>query len=570
MARHLRQRLALGTLLLAVACNRPAPASKSADAGPARGGTLTATIRSEPPTFNRFAPNGNQAAVDAVTRLTHASLVRLNRATGDYEPWLAEKWAASADGRVLTLTLRDGVTFSDGAPFTSDDVVFTFRALYDPAVDSALASGVMVQGKPLQVTAPDPRTVVITLPAPFSPGVALLDNVPIYPRHQLQAALDAHTFGAAWGPTTKPGSMAGLGPFVAGEYISGQRLTFTRNPHYWQKDAAGIPLPYLDAIVMEFLTTQDAEVLRLEAGSSDVMTHANVRPEDIATLRRLRGQGALQMADVGISVDPDTLWFNLTPGAALRKARPYLQRAEFRQAISYAVDRNAIVSTVYLGAAVPVYGPVTPGNRTWYSDTAPTYPHDVARAQALLAGLGLTDRNGDGMLEDAAGQPARFSILTQRGNIRERTVTMIQEQLRLAGVAVAVVGLDPQSLFGRFGKGDYESIYHGFQASSFDPAMNLDFWLSGGSAHVWNFGPPAPWERTIDDLMQRQAAAPSLAERQRLFAEAQKVFGENLPEIHFVAPKVSVAMSRRVGGAVPVLLDPKILWNPATLYVTGR
>ena len=70
--------------------------------------------------------------------------------------------------------------------------------------------------------------------------------------------------------------------------------------------------------------------------------------------------------------------------------------------------------------------------------------------------------------------------------------------------------------------------------------------------------------------MQRQIAAPTLAERQRLFAEVQKVFGENLPAIYIVAPKVSVAMSRRVGGAVPVLLDPKILWNPATLYATGR
>jgi ABC-type transport system substrate-binding protein len=98
--------------------------------------------------------------------------------------------------------------------------------------------------------------------------------------------------------------------------------------------------------------------------------------------------------------------------------------------------------------------------------------------------------------------------------------------------------------------------------------MNLDFWHSGGSGHVWNLGAPAPWERTIDDLMQRQGAAPSLAERQRLFADVQKIFGENLPEIYFVAPKVNVAMSRRLGGAVPVLLDPKILWNAGTLYST--
>jgi peptide/nickel transport system substrate-binding protein len=575
VARHLRQLLACCALLCLVvpgiACNGTAPAPKQqTTSGPARGGSLTATVRSEPSTFNRFAPGANNAAVDAVTRLTHAPLVRLNRATGDYEPWLAEKWVASPDGRVFTLTLRDGVKFSDGVPFTSDDVLFTFRALYDASYVSSLASSVKVQGKPLEVTAPDPRTVLVTFPSPFAAGVAMLDNVPIFPKHQLQASLDAGAFGSAWGMGTKPGTMAGLGPFVAGEYVPGQRLTLTRNPHYWQKDAAGIALPYLDSIVLEFLPSQDAEILRLQEGTTDVMTTADVRPVDIAALRRLRDQGALQMAEVGISVDPNLLWFNLKPAPAAQKAKPWLQRTEFRRAISYAVNRDAIVNTVYLGAAVPIYGPITPGNRAWFSDAAPKTPHDVAKAKALLAGLGLTDRNGDGMLDDAAGKPVQFSIIAQRGNIRESVATMIQEQLRQAGIKVDVVGLDPQAMGGRVGKGEYESVYHGFQASSFDPAMNLDFWLSGGSGHVWNFGPPSPWEKTIDDLMQQQVAAPTLAERQRLFADVQKVFDENLPAIYFVAPKVSVAMNRRVGGAAPVLLEPKILWNPAALYVTPR
>jgi len=570
VGRQTRQRLAICTLLLAAACGGEAPPARPAPTGPVRGGSLTATVRSEPSTFNRFSPGGNSTPVDLVTRLTHATLVRLNRASGEYEPWLAEKWTASPDGRVYTLTLRDGVTFSDGVPFTSADVVFSFQALYDPAAGSPLKSGVLIQGKPLQVTATDPRTVVVTLPAPFAPGVALLDNVPIYPKHQLQAALDAHTFGTAWGAATPPGSMAGLGPFVLSEYVAGQRMTVTRNPHYWQKDAAGVQLPYLDRIVTEFVATQDAEILRLQAGTTDLMTLAEVRPEDVASLRRLRDQGSLQLAEVGVGVDPNTLWFNLTPGAAAQKAKPYLAQTAFRQAIAYAVDREAIVNTLYLGAALPISGPVTPGNRTWYSDTAPKYAHDPARAKALLAGIGLTDRNGDGMLDDGAGRPVRFSILTQGGTIRERTATVIQEQLRLAGIAVDIASVDAQSLFARFGKGDYESIYYGFQASAFDPAINLDFWLSGGSVHVWNVGTPAAWEKTIDELMQRQAAATTLAERQRLFAEVQKVFGDNLPAIYFVAPKVSVAMSRRVGGAVPVLLEPKILWNPAMLYATGR
>lgn len=569
MARYLPAALLVTALLAGAACNRsPAPPAGGASGSPARGGSLTASIRSEPATFNRFAPNGNQAAVDAVTRLVHASLVRVNRVTGEPEPWLAERWTTSPDGRTITLTLREGVTFSDGAPFTSADVVFTFQALYDPAVGSSLASGVAVQRKPLQVSAPDPRTVVVTLPAPFAPGAALLDNVPILPRHLLQPALDARTFGTAWGVATPPASMAGLGPFVIAEYVPGQRMTFARNPRYWRKDAAGTTLPYLDRIVMEFLTGgQDAEMLRLQAGTVDVMTVADVRPEDISALRRLRDQGSVQLIDVGVSVDPNVLWFNLTPGNAAVKAKPYLQRAEFRQAISCAVDRNAIANTVFLGAAEPAYGPITSGNKTWYSPSAPAFPHDPARARALLAGIGLADRNGDGMLDDANGRPVKFSILTQARHIRERTATMVQEHLRLAGIAVDVVALDPASLFGRFGKGDYESIYYGFQASSFDPAMNLDLWMSGGSAHVWNLGAPEPWEKAIDALMERQIAAPTLAERQQLLRQAEQIFAEHLPQIYFVAPKVTVAVSRRVGGAVPVLLDPKVLWNAESLFV---
>lgn len=571
MARYLRHAAAFVAILFAASCSGSKPSAPAGPTGPARGGSLTASLRSEPGTFNRLGPPpANQAPVDALTRLTHATLARVNRVTGDVEPWLAERWTTSADGRTITLTLRDGVKFSDGAPFTSADVLFSFAALYDPAVESVIASAVEVNGAPLHVAAPDPRTVVITMPASFAPGVALLDTVPIYPKHQLQAALDSKKFGAAWGVTTPPGSMAGLGPFVLSEYVAGQRMTFARNPYYWRKDASGAALPYLDRIVLEFIKAQDAEMLRVQEGSVDLMTQADVRPEDIAGLRRLRDQGALQLVEVGIGVDPNVLWFNLSPARAAQKTKPYLLRTEFRQAISYAVDRDAIVNTVYLGAAVPVHGPVTPGNAVWYSDTAPKYPHDPAKARALLGGLGLSDRNGDGMLDDAAGQPVRFSILTQAANIRERTVVVIQEQLRKAGIAVDVVGLEPRSMIARFGAGDYESIYYGFQASSLDPALNLDFWLSTGANHVWTGGQPspaAPWEKGIDDLMQRMAAAPTLAERQRLFAEAQKIFGVNLPGIYFVAPKVTVALSKRVGGAMPVLLSPQILWSADTLYV---
>ena len=545
---------------------RGATPGGSPPSGAHRGGTLVVSVRSEPPTYNRHV--SPTFAVDALSLLTQAKLIRINRVTDDIEPALAERWTTSPDGRTITLTLRQGVMFSDGVPFTSADVLFSFKALYDPRVDSVLASSLKVRGQPLQVAAPDPATVVITLPAPFAPGIRLLDNVPILPRHQLEAALASGTFRDAWGLTAPAGSMAGLGPFVLTEHVPGQRLTLTRNPHYWRR-LGDVQLPYLDRVVFEIVSTQDAEILRLESGSLDLMTQADVRPEDYAALRRLRDQGALSLTDVGIGVDPNMLWFNLAPPNA-RAVPPYLKRPEFRQAISCAVDRDAIVSSVFLGAAVPVYGPITPGNRVWYSDAVPRYAYDTGRARSLLAGLGLQDRNHDGLLEDASGDPVRFSILTQRGHIRERTAAVIQEQLKHVGITVDIAALDPGSIFQRWSAGDYDSIYFGFQANALDPANNLDFWLSSGSTHVWNPNQPRPateWERTIDDLMQKQAAASVLADRQRLFTEVQRIFGENLPAIYFVAPKISVATSRRLGGVQPVLLDPKVLWNSDALFV---
>src|SRR4029077_2381798 len=100
--------------------------------------------------------------------------------------------------------------------------------------------------------------------------------------------LDAHTFDKAWGITSPPGSMAGLGPFVLAEYVQGQHLTFTRNPHYWRKDPSGVSLPYLDRIVLDVVAGQDAEILRAEAGSIDLMSQAELLPEDHAPQPRLR------------------------------------------------------------------------------------------------------------------------------------------------------------------------------------------------------------------------------------------------------------------------------------------
>ena len=554
-------------LLTGAACRRQpaqAPGSEIVD-----GGELIASLRSEPANYNRYFDAS--AAADVVALLTQARLVRVNRVTDALEPALAESWESSPDGRSQTLKLRKGVMFSDGAPFTSADVLFSFAVAYD-APGSQLAESITPAGQRLEVTALDETTVIVTFPTPFAPGIRLLDNLPILPRHKLEPAFREKTIQKAWTGSTPLSEIVGLGPFVLSEHVAGQRLVFTRNPHYWRKDQHQKPLPYLDRLTIEIIPDQNAEALRLESGATDLMSNADIRSDDYARFKRLADQGRLKLLDAGVGLDPNVLWFNLKPQPS-KDVKPWLRRTEFRQAVSFGVDRQAIANTVYLGAAVPVFGPITPRHGPWYSTDIPGYAYDPAKARRLLAATGLTDRDGDGQLEDAAGAPVRFSVLVQKdATIRERTVALLQEQLRALGISLDVVGLDLGSIGKRWFGGDYDSIFHGFQASATDPAMNLDFWLSSGNSHFWNPGqkkPGTPWEARIDDLMRQQVQTQDQAERQRVFVEVQRVFGEHVPALYFVAPKVTIALSPRVVNPTPVPQIPQLLWSADTLAASG-
>jgi peptide/nickel transport system substrate-binding protein len=552
------------TLLPAVtACRGPAPP-------PAAGRplALVSSIRGEPRTFNRYV--GRDSVLETFAHLTQARLVRIDRRTQELEPWLAESWTVSPDGLTYTMKLRPGVTFSDGIPFTSADVLFAFRVIYDEKIGSPLGESMRVGGKPLQVTAPDAGTVVIRFPSPFGPGVRLLDNLSILPRHRLEAAFAAGTFDKAWGPSTPTAELAGLGPFVLKQYQPGQRLVFERNPHYWRTGADGRRLPLLDRFTLEIVPDQNSELLALESGQID-FTQSEVRPDDYAALKRAADAGTLVLRDLGVGLDADSFWINLRPGHPALAKRPWLQRTELRQAISHAVDRRAFADTVFLGAAVPVYGPVTPGNLRWYDPGLPRFEYDVAAAARLLAGLGLSDRKGDGMLEDRTGARAGFTILTQKGNSAlERGAAFIAEELKQVGLAVEVVPLEVGAVIDRIERGDYEAVYFRFLTTDLDPALNLDLWLSSGGVHVWNPNqaqPATEWEREVDHLMDKQVRALDAAQRKAIFDQVQRIFGEHLPIIQFAAPRIYLAMSTRVQGATPALLRPAILWNPDELSV---
>ncbi len=526
-----------------------------------------ASVRTEPRNFTRLGPR--ESTTDVVALLLHAGLIRINRITDEIEPWLAEGWTHSADGRSYTIKLRPHVTFSDGHPLSADDVVFSFDAVYSAGVAESLE----VDGKRLRVVAIDPLTVAVMFPSAFAPGLRILDNVVILPKHKLEGALKAGTLKSMWSASTPPSEIAGLGPFVLRAYQPGQRLVFERNPRYWRRDSSGAQLPYLDRVVLDVIPDENTQLLRLESGQAD-MTSSQLPAEDYAPLKHAADAGRARLYDLGPALYPDFFWINLKPGAFDGDPRAaWLQRDELRRAISLAVDRELFADTVFLGAGVPVFGPVSPANKKWYWEGTPKISHDPQQAKMLLASIGLTDRNGDGVLRDARGVPARFTIVTQKGRPPfERGVAVLRDELKKIGLTVDTVALEGNAVIQQISSGRYDAMYFNAYPSDNDPASTPDFWVSSGSSHLWNPEqrvPATEWERQIDDQMHIVAMSSDAAERKHAFDQVQRLFVEHQPAIYFVAPRTFVGSSTRVGNVTPVATRPQLLWSPDTITVTS-
>ncbi len=460
--------------------------------------------------------------------------------------------------------------WSDGTPFTSADVLFTLKAVFDRKSESVVASQLTVAGKPIAATAPDDYTIVLTYPAPSGPGLRLLDALVIMPKHKLEGALAAGTFAKSWDSATPPSDLVGTGPFLLREYVPGQRIVLDRNPRYWRKAADGTQLPYLDRLVLQVVPDQDAELLRLQSGDID-MTQSELRPDDYVAARRAEDQGRLKVVELGVGVDADAFWFRLKPEAWKNDPRfAFVSKPEFRRAISHAVDREAFAENVFLGAAVPVWGPITPGNRIWFSPNVLRYPHDVNEAKEILKGIGLEDRNGNGVVEDARGNEARFTVITQRGiGWYERGTTELRNRLAQAGISLEIAPIDNGALIQRLLSSDYEAMYYR-PLSDLDPAGNMDFWMSSGSSHFWNLEEKTPateWEARIDTLMAEQTSTIDPERRKAIFNDVQRLFAENLPALYFVAPRIYYAHNARVLGVTPSVQRPPALWSADTISV---
>jgi peptide/nickel transport system substrate-binding protein len=425
--------LAMASAVALSACGRDAPGRSDAasDLIPEAerfGGTAVAALMLDLQSMNSLTSN------ETYSRMVQREVLFMPLLKYDEKleamPWLAEQWdtvRVAPDTLELTFHLRGDVRWHDGTPTAAEDVRFTYQRVKDASVGSSIASSFAHYGPHAEVV--DASTIRFRL----RPHAEFLDGwteLAIMPRHILGEVppdrLAQHPFG-----TSQP---VGNGPFRFVRRTPGQEWVFEANPDF--PEALG-GRPYLDRLV--FRAIPEATTLLIELQTGGVHVYMGVRTP----------QAPLIAADPNSRLlsAPSPSWAFIAWNSRL----PLFETPEVRRALSMGIDRHGIVQALLDRSTVTGRSPVTPVHWAFDAEDPQTsLPHDPEAAKRLLAQAGWTDRNGDGLLEDAQSRPFRFSLLVPQGNDTGRDVAqIIQAQLRTLGIDVRPSSVEGNTLIGQ-------------------------------------------------------------------------------------------------------------------------
>jgi peptide/nickel transport system substrate-binding protein len=515
-------------------------------AGAQGGGELRFCLRTEPKTFDPLKVEDDAAV--SIRYLTGGVLLRMNRQTQALEPELAHSWKVSKDGRQISFKLRSGLSFSDGTPFSAEDVAYTVQQLMDPALHSPTGDAFRSGPGTVATKVISSTQIAITFPAPVAGLDRLFDQVPMMSAHSPKK------------------EMAALGAFMVADYKPGATVLLKRNPNYWKTDAQGRKLPYLDSIRLDIQPNRDVEMLRFRRGELDLINSLDSEYFD-----KLASTSPQLVHDAGPSLDSEQMWFNQVSKAPIPAYKKnWFRSANFRRAISEAINRDDLSRIVFRGHAQPAAGPISPANKFWFDSKLHPQAYSSDAALKLLQTEGFRLENGT--LKDREGNPVVFSIVTNSGNkYRERMAVLIQEDLRKIGMQANVVTLDFPSLIERIAQTfDYEAAMLGLTNVDLDPNEQMNVWLSSAENHQWNpqqKSPETAWEGEIDRLMRAQAASVDAKKRKESFDRVQEIVVEQAPFIYLINKNALSAISTAVEDASPVILHPQTFWNAERLTV---
>src|SRR5262245_25123629 len=570
----------LSLVCAASACRSCGPVSERA--GSRRGGKIIYRVASPPATFNYLLVSDDNSYIVAF-HLIGGRLIEIDHKNQQYVPGLAEWFRRLDDGKTVELALRDGIKFSDGHPITAEDVIFTLRAIYDERTASPVfRDAMMIGNRQIEASIPEGtdgqsgRRLRFVFPDVVASPENYLSNLAVLPRHVLEADFNRGALRDAYGLTADPSRIVTAGAFAVESATPGERVTLKRNPHYWKKDKAGAPLPYLDQLVIEVVKDANNAFMRLRQGSVDI--YDRLRTPDYVELRSQ--PGVTQVPDLRPGLQADHLWFNLN-GAELNGRpvvnpvkRAWFNDARFRQAVSSAIDRQTIASITLQGLATPLYGFVSQGNRNWVATDLPPIAYDLERSRSLLREAGFTTRGTQDRPElyDAKGNRVEFTLIAPSSNQALKDMAIvIQGDLAQLGIKAQAAPIDPGDLNRRVVESyDYDACLLGMVVTDSDPSSYTNFLSSGSPTCRWRpkqSKPATAWEARVDDLLVKQARETNPDRRRAAFNEIQRILAEQLPIIPVVARHAPLAANQRIGNYLPSPIVPYSLWNAEELFI---
>lgn len=467
-------------MLLAMAAAGLAPTQAGAQAAgtPRRGGVLKVSHSNRIATLNVLQLSGpaEYLAVD----MLYSGLTRMSPDMRPV-PDLAESWTGDAEAKVFTFRLRPGLTFHDGTPCTSADVVATFRAILTPATASPARP---VLNMISDITAIDPLTVRFTLNVSYA-------DFPISVAHANARIVSARALA---GPLTEIDTRPnGTGPFRLETYDSARLLRVVRFDNYYERGK-----PHLDAVEMYLFPDLAAESTNYLSGAIDVML--DVQQADFKRIAAARGSNALRV--------PSGRFINVV----MRQDQKPFDDVRVRRALAMAVDRDLLVDLVLEGLGRAAHDNILSPEYRFRIDT-PAIRYDAAAARRLLA---------------EAGHPQGIRIklvASNRPAIRTQVAVAIKEMARPAGFDIDVETMPHDTYLANvWRKGNFYMGYWGMQPTE-DGAFTL--LLTSDAAFedtAWN-------NKEFDDLVARGRSTLDDAERARLYAQAQRLIVRDVPYI---------------------------------------
>jgi len=460
-------------------------------------------------------------------------------------PGLAKDWWFSDDGLTFFVQIREGIQWSDGAPFTLDDVYWTFVNVSFVPENTANGNGSYLDSNdqlPV-VEILDDTTISFTWTVPQVTALRQIGFRPIMPKHVLEEVVANGTYPEFW-TIADFDKLVGMGPFVITDYIEGVRIVFERNPYYWKVDGNGVRLPYFDKLNYELLADQNTSLLRFEAGQIDLY---GPTAEQFPRLAEMAADKGWITGVGGPALGSQFVTFNFNNPDPVK--REWFRNDGFRRAFVYAMDRTAIIESLYNGLGSPLFGPVSPSSGFYYPEIEKfDYKYSITRARLELRRGGF-DWLPNGTCVDANGNPVEFELTTNAGNIvREAISNIIVDGAAKLGIKVNFRPIDFNTVVSRLTDATYDAVVIGL-TGSVDPGTGWNVYRLDGGLHFWNYPPDynpddhitedmyilPDWEKRVDEIYRLQTSAVDPQDRYDLFAEFQMLFAEYQPIVFTIA-----------------------------------